>query len=232
MPSPDPTGMQPQTSPLERLLADRHSCRQFLPDEVPSALVAAVVAAAGRTASWCNTQPWHVTVLSGRRLTSLRHEMHTAAEAGEPATYELGQPTYEGVALERRRAAGWGLYGAVGIQRGDRAASKQQALCNYDFFGAPHLAVVSTLRALGTYGAVDCGAFVGTFLLAAQERGIATIAQAAAVSYPDLVRRHTELAEDRALVCGIAFGFEDPDARANGFRTDRADLDAVMTQLR
>src|SRR5207253_4078739 len=61
----------------------------------------------------------------------------------------------------------------------DKAAYARQALENYNFFGAPHVAVIHTDEALGIYGAIDCGAYVGNFTLAAQALGLGTIAQAA-----------------------------------------------------
>ena len=80
---------------------------------------------------------------------------------------------YLGVYLERRRESGFQLYNTLGIARGDKAAYAKQALENYNFFGAPHVAIIHTDEALGIYGAIDCGAYVGNFMLAAQALGSA-----------------------------------------------------------
>ena len=77
-------------------------------------------------------------------------------------------------------------------------------------------------EALGVYGAVDCGAYVGNFLLAAHSLGVATIAQAALAAYPSVLREVLGIAQDRSIVCGISFGLADPAHPANGFRTQRA----------
>ena len=77
----------------------------------------------------------------------------------------------------------------------------------YNFFGAPHVAIIHTDEALGIYGAIDCGAYVGNFLLAAQALGLGTIAQAALARHSGLIRRHFRLGDDRRVVCGISFGF-------------------------
>src|SRR3546814_13607617 len=63
----------------------------------------------------------------------------------------------------RRRECGLQLYDAVGVAHGDRAASGAQAARNFVLFDAPHVAIVTSRRELGAYGAVDCGAYVGTF---------------------------------------------------------------------
>ena len=84
-----------------------------------------------------------------------------------------------GAYQQRRRECGFGLYDAVGIAHGDRAASARQAMENFRLFGAPHVAIVTSEKALGVYGAVDCGAYVNNFMLAARSLGVASIAQAA-----------------------------------------------------
>jgi nitroreductase len=72
------------------------------------------------------------------------------------------------------------------------------------------------------YGAIDCGLYVGNFLLAARNEGVDTIAQAALASYPDLVREFFSLPPNRKIVCGISFGFADPHDSIHSYRTERA----------
>ncbi len=100
----------------------------------------------------------------------------------------------------------------------------KQALENFNFFGAPHVAIVHTDEALGVYGAIDCGGYVTSFMLAAQALGIATVPQAALAFHSELVRRHFGLGDDRKVVCGISFGFPDRDHKANSYRTTRAGI--------
>ena len=130
---------------------------------------------------------------------------------------------YLGVYLERRRESGFQLYNTLGIARGDKAAYAKQALENYNFFGAPHVAIIHTDEALGVYGAIDCGAYVGNFMLAAQALGLGTIPQAALARHSGLIRRHFKLGDDRRVVCGISFGFADHAHKVNSYRTSRAE---------
>jgi nitroreductase len=51
---------------LENLLGQRFSWRAFLPGPVPRATIERILAAAQKTASWCNGQPWRLEVTSGR----------------------------------------------------------------------------------------------------------------------------------------------------------------------
>jgi nitroreductase len=91
------------------------------------------------------------------------------------------------------------------------------------------VAIVSTDEALGVYGAVDCGAFVSNFMLAAAAVGVASIAQASLASHSRFVHEHFGIPDDRMIVCGISFGYENSNHPANRFRTRRANLDEVVT---
>jgi nitroreductase len=138
---------------------------------------------------------------------------------------------YRGVYQERRRECGLQLYQATGVTRGDVEAADRQRLENFRFFGAPHVAIVSTEESLGVYGVLDCGAYVQNFLLAARAQGVACIAQAALALYPQFWREQFALGPDRRVVCGISFGLEDTSHPANAFRTSRAPLAQVAHWL-
>jgi len=208
---------------LEELLAERFSCRAFLPQPVPRPIIERILAAAQKTASWCNSQPWQLEITSGAATQAFREVMYTAASSGMPNAGDFPFPReYRGVYLERRRESGFQLYNSLGIPRGDKAGYARQALENFNFFGAPHVAIVHTDEALGVYGAIDCGGFVTSFLLAAQALGVATIPQAALAFHSDVVRTHFGLSDDRRVVCGISFGYPDRTHKANSYRTSRA----------
>ncbi|HEY4833806.1 MAG TPA: nitroreductase family protein, partial [Bradyrhizobium sp.] len=49
---------------LEDLLGERFSCRAFWPDPVPRSTIERILAAAQKTASWCNSQPWRLAIAS------------------------------------------------------------------------------------------------------------------------------------------------------------------------
>jgi len=210
---------------LEELLGERFSCRAFLPHGVPRPTIEHILAAAQKAASWCNSQPWRLEITSGAATQRFREVMYAAASSGKPNAGDFPFPReYRGVYLERRRESGFQLYNALGIPRGDKAAYARQALENFNFFGAPHVAIVHTDEALGVYGAVDCGGYVTSFMLAAQALGVATIPQAALAFHSDVVRAHFGLADDRRVVCGISFGYPDRAHRANGYRTTRVKI--------
>src|SRR5690349_17490255 len=215
---------------LEELLGERYSVRAFLAREVDRHTIEKVLKVAQRTASWCNSQPWQVVIASGEARERFRKLIYAEAASGAAENSDYPFPReYLGVYLERRRESGFQLYNTLGIPRGDKAAYARQALENYNFFGAPHVAIIHTTEPLGIYGAIDCGAYVGNFMLAAQALGLGTIPQAALARHSGLIRRHFNLGDDRRVVCGISFGYADHAHRVNSYRTSRAAVADTVT---
>src|SRR3989344_4939252 len=108
-----------------------------------------------------------------------------------------------------------------------KVAQRTASWCN----AQPWKLIITSGEALGVYGAVDCGAYVANFMLAARALGVASIAQAAIASRSRFVRQYFGLPDDRKVVCGISFGYEDPAHPANSFRTSRADWQSEVRFL-
>ena len=213
------------------ILDNRYSCRAFLKETVPLDLLEEIIETAQKVPSWCNAQPWQLTLVEGERLEILREKLW---EAGKDLYHQpdISFPTtYEGIYKARRRECGFQLYDAVGIVKGDREASFKQTLKNYRFFEAPHIVTITTPKALGTYGVLDCGAFITAFTLAATAKGLATIPQAAPAGLAPILREYLSFEEDRDLVCVISFGYEDKKHPANQFRTLRAGFNEIVDTL-
>ena len=221
---------------LARLVAARHSCRGYLSDQVPHDTIETMLRIAQGSASWCNSQPWQAIVTEGEATERFRDALyaHATGNRWEDQKRRPDQPDfafparYVGIYKERQRETGWALYRSVGVTHGDREASGKQMLENFRLFGAPHVMIITSEEDLGVYGAIDCGAYVANVMLAAQSLGIATIAQAALAGVSDFIRSHFDIPPERKIVCGISFGYADPEHPANGFRTTRADLDQVV----
>ncbi|MBY6708582.1 nitroreductase family protein [Rhodococcus sp. BP-241] len=215
---------------FDRLLSERYSCRGFLPGPVPDETIERILHTAQKTASWNNVQSWNVHVTRGEGTERFRTALAERAASGAAHSRDIPAPReYTGVYLARRRECGFGLYNAVGVSRGDKAAYTRQTARNFVFFDAPHVAIVTSEEALGTYSAVDCGGYVANFMTAAASSGVDSIAQGAVGEYADFIHEHLSIPPNRLVVCGIAFGYADPDNAANTFRTRRADLDDVVT---
>jgi nitroreductase len=214
---------------VETALKGRFSCRAFRPEPVPRAIIERILAMAQRSASWCNSQAWQLHITEGEATERFRQALLAQVASDPEGDWDIEPPReYRGIYRERRRECGFQLYGALGIMRGDREGYARQALQNFRLFNAPHVAIVTSDEALGPYGAVDCGAYVATFLVAAQSLGVATIAQAALARQSSFLHRFFDIGADRLVVCGISFGFADDIHQANSFRTSRASIDDAV----
>lgn len=213
---------------LEQLLRVRVSSRAFKSDPIPKATIRKILEMAQLTPSWCNSQSWQLEVVSGHGTERLRKVLYEAASNNVEEETDIPFPReYRGVHLKRRRESGLQLYAALNISRDDRKKRSEQVLENFRFFGAPHVLLIHVDEALGPYGAVDCGAYVSNFVLAAAALGVGTIPQAALAVYPKLLRKELGLGDDRTIVCGISFGFPDLSHPSNSYRTTRAGVDEV-----
>jgi nitroreductase len=211
------------------LLHRRRSARAFLPKPVPKEVIMKLLAAAARSPSGTNMQPWRVYVLTGEAKEQLSREVLKKREL-EPhrekppkpfGEYDYNpEPLFEPY-LTRRRTVGFALYQMMGVQRGDRAASWILAGRNFEFFGAPVGLIFTIDRSLQHGSWLDYGIFLQSFMLAAQDFGLDTCAQAAWRHYHDIIRSLCRVPEQEIVVCGMSLGFIDENAPANKIVTER-----------
>ena len=220
--------MSPKLKDFNELMNSRFSCRAFLTKEVDQKTIDQIIKTAQKVPSWCNSQPWKVSLLR-RETKELLCEKLLPSAKQTFETPDINFPErYACIYKTRRATCGWQLYNAVGVQKGDIEGAGRQMAKNYEFFGAPHVAIITAPKDLGAYGVLDCGAFITAFTLAAAALGVSSIPQAAIAGRAPIVREVLNIEEDRNVLCAISFGFADTDHPANSFRTQRADLDEFV----
>ena len=101
-------------------------------------------------------------------------------------------------------------------------------MLNYKFFGAPHVAIITSEFDLGPYGSMDCGGFIAAFTIVAQAKGIATIAQASVTGYAQTIRKYFQIPKNRLIQTAISFGYSDDLNPINHFRTEREKSENVV----
>jgi nitroreductase len=212
----------------------RRSIRAYKRDPVPITILREVVALGRYAPSGSNIQPWHVHVLTGATLSRLGTALRQAFlddEPGHKRDYDYYTDPILEPYLARRRQCGWGLYGALGIGRGDHDKSRAYRATNYDFFGAPVGLLFTIDRQLEKGSWLDYGMFLQTIMLAARSRGLHTCAEASIASYPDIVRRELGISDDWIVICGMAMGYADPSAVINSFQPSRIAVDEYAVFL-
>ena len=222
-----------QTQAVDRAIRSRMSVRAFTPQAVARTDIEAILEVASRAPSGTNCQPWRVYVLQGASRDSLVDQVCAAHDAlrADPALAERYREEYDyypekwvSPYIDRRRENGWGLYGLLGIGKGDKDKMHAQHQRNYRFFDAPVGLMFTIDRVMGRGSLVDYGAFMQSIMVAARGRGLHTCAQAAWNGFAKIIMPHIGAGEGEMLVCGMALGYADAQAPVNGFVTPRVPI--------
>ena len=216
---------------VDEAITSRRSIRRFLADPVPAETVEAILDVAARAPSGTNMQPWRGYALAGEAKQRLVDAVQAVFDSGEPGFAQEVQyypDSFFEPYLGRRRACGWGLYGLLGITKGDAAKMKAQHRRNFQFFDAPVGMIFTVDRRLATGSWLDYGMFLQNIMTAARGRGLDTCAQAAWSHYHKAIRPVLGLAPEEVVICGMALGYADPDAPENHLVTERAPARTFM----
>ena len=225
---------------VDQAIETRQSIREFLPRPVPRETISHLLALAARAPSGTNTQPWKVYVLQGASRDTLVAkvcETHDALRAN-PAlaleyteAYDYYPEKWVSPFIDRRRENGWGLYGLLGIGKGDKDKMHAQHQRNFRFFDAPVGLIFTLDRAMGRGSLVDYGMFLQSLMLAARGQGLHTCPQAAWNGFAKIIVPHVGAGPNEMLVCCMALGYADEAALVNTFRTPRVAVDEFTTWL-
>jgi nitroreductase len=212
-------------------IASRFSCRAFHRDRpVPRAVLEEILAVASRAPSGTNTQPWRAYVLQGASRDGLVEKVCAAHDAiyANPALageyreeWDYYPQKWESPYIERRRENGWGLYGLLGIAKGEKDKMHAQHQRNYRFFDAPVGLMFTMDRVLGRGSLMDTGMFLQNIMVAARAHGLHTCPQAAWNGYSRIVLPHIGAGAGEMLVCGMSLGYADLNNPVNTFHTPR-----------
>lgn len=232
---------------LSELIRARRSVRDFLPDEIPPALLHAVLEDANWSPSWSNTQPYRIAIASGDLKEQLKRDLCMRFDAGIRALeggaigklkmllMRDGIPDgdfatnfdYPKDLLPRRRATGFGLYRLLGITRSDTAARNRQLRRNFEFFGAPTVIFMFVHKGLHEFSVLDAGIFLQTLMLSAHAHGLATCAEGALATWAGPVKRAFDVPKDYKLICGLSIGYASVHA-VNQFNPGRGEATELL----
>lgn len=215
---------------IDAAITSRMSVRAFTGQAVARDLLEDVLGAAAQSLDGPAEPPCTVHVLQGQSLAALCQQVctiHDAVRADPalltqyPEPYDYYPEKWVSPYIDRRRENGWGLYGLLGIGKGDKDKMHAQHQRNYRFFDAP-VGLVFTLEA-GQGGAqlLRCGRFLQSVMLQARLRGLHTCPQAAWNMFAKVILPHVGAQDQAHLVCCMALGYADPDALVNTYHTPR-----------
>lgn len=218
---------------VSEALTQRRSVRAYLDKPVNPDLIRTIFLKAQDSASNCNTQPWHVAVVSGEARDSIAQAMVADIMAGKTPTphFVPGDQGLKDQYRKRQIACAISLYDAMDIKHEEKDKRQQLMLKNWQFFGAPHAAFFSMQKSMSEVNAVDMGIYLQSIMLLLTEHGLASCPQGALAMYTDAIIKMANIPEDHAIMFGLSFGYADTDAKINQFEVGREALDQCVEFL-
>ena len=217
---------------VDAAILSRFSARAYTPAAVERSILEEILQVAARAPSGTNTQPWNVYVVQGAVKDNLVNEVCEAhnALAADPSLasqyaeeYDYYPKTWVSPYIDRRRECGFGLYGVLGIGKGEKEKMHLQQQQNFRFFGAPVGLFFTIDKVMGRGSLLDYGMFLQSIMLAARARGLHTCPQAAWNNFSKIIYKHVGAGENEMMVCGLSLGYADEAALVNTFKTTRVD---------
>ncbi len=205
----------------------RKTVRAFTDEPVDDAVLAELLTKASRAPSGGNVQPWRIYVINGE--VTNRFRSFIAGRDGEQPAYDVYPKGLTEPYRTSRFAIGEQIYSKLGIAREDKPARYAQMAKNYDFFGAPASIFCFMDRQMGEPQWSDCGMFLQTFMLLAQEAGLDTCPQEAWAMWEGAISEFVGAPPEQRLFCGVAIGHEDTDHPINSVVSEREPLEVFAT---
>ena len=212
---------------IHESVRNRRSIRKFLDKPVPQKTLQELVSNALWSPSWGNTQPWEFILATGEPLERFKKANRSALLSGKKPTPEIPMPSaWPNVMKARYVHIGRSVLDAQSIDRKDMDGRLKYYGDMFSLFGAQALLLLMLDKnLLIEYAMLDIGLFLQTFMLLTHARGLGSIALAASVNYPGILRDHFPIPIDRRIVMGVAVGWPDPNAPVNQFQRKRAAFD-------
>jgi nitroreductase len=204
-------------------LNKRTSIRAYLPTAVAKETLLEILAAAERTPSWANSQPWEVFVATGATLERIRGGFAKNYADAVPVTAEIERPAQWTESCQNRTKQ---LFPDMVRDCGDDVGKFGEL--NNSLFNAPAVVYLCVDKLLAHWALWDIGAYSQSLMLAAQERGLSTIPAITLTNYPDIVRSELKIPDNLRIALGIAVGYADEANGINNFHSARDDLSSVV----
>lgn len=215
---------------VDQVINSRHSVRAFKTTPIETQTIKDILTVSSRAPSGNNIQPWKVYVVTGQKREALIEKVCTAQTEifANPQKSDLYQESFKyypikwtSPFIERRRENGWGLYGLLGIQKGEQDKMQQQLLRNYQLFDAPVGLFFTANTILETGSKMDIAMMIQNVMIAAKARGIDSCPQAAWNPFHQVVAEVLDIPDDEELVCAVALGYADQTQVVNQLHTPR-----------
>ena len=216
-------------------ISNRSSKRAYLPKPVPKETIEAILNAAAQTPSGANMQPWVVYAISNKVILknigdAIIEKMNEGVEHDQFIQYYPVK--WVNPYKKRRIVTGAGLYKLMEVDRKDNDTRIKMWHDNFRWFGAQNVIFVCTDKAnidAASGALIDCGAYMQSIMLAAQEFGVDSCPQGSTTEFGKVIARTLDLPENLALLYSVVLGYEDKNEKINSYQPARISLAESVT---
>ncbi len=211
-------------------LKKRSSKRAYLKKQVSKEILEKILTAAQMTPSGTNIQPWITYAVSDKDvLKNIGDAIIKKMDSGEKNNQfiQYSPLNFIDPYKRRRKETGFGLYNHVGIKKEDSEARIKIWHDNFRWFGASSVlfVFVDKTNIDGSQGAfIDCGAYMQSVMLAAQEFEVDSCPQGSTTEFGKVIANVLNVPDNLAFLYSIVLGYEDKEAKINSFQPARASL--------
>ncbi len=214
---------------------NRSSKRAYLPKPVPKDILEQILTASSQTPSGANMQPWVTYAISNKDiLKKVGDAVISKMDEGiiNDQFIQYYPVKWVNPYKKRRIITGSALYKFLDVDRKDTLTRTEMWKDNFRWFGAQTVIFVCTDKANidESQGAlIDCGAYMQTIMLSAQEFGVDSCPQGSTTEFGKVIADVLELPDNLALLYSIVLGYEDKEAKINLYQPARVKLENSVT---
>lgn len=216
-------------------ITNRSSKRKYLAKSVPKELQEKILNAAQMTPSGANMQPWVTYAISNKEiLKNIGDAIIEKMDEGivNDQFIQYYPVNWVNPYKKRRITTGSGLYKLMEVDRKDNETRIQMWKDNFRWFGAQTVFFVFTDKANidESQGVlIDCGAYMQSIMLAAQEFGIDSCPQGSTTEFGKVIARVLNIPDNLALLYSVVLGYADQEDKINTYQPERVSIQEAVT---
>jgi nitroreductase len=198
----------------------------FKSDPIPKKVLEDIIETSQWAGSAMNTQPWEFAILGGDKMEGLREKLGNA-EGPMELEFADGFPlpdNYSKRAKEYMETSGNYQFppGTENVEEKRGAFMKIRSR----FSKAPNVIIVYGDKHLTNWpwGFFSIGIIAQNVCLAALEYGLGTCILGMPAARPNIIREVCGISSEKVIICVIAIGYPDFEARINNFPRERMPL--------
>jgi nitroreductase len=209
-------------------LRERKTCRGFLPKKILPSVTEDILTDAAWAPSSSNQQPWHFHVIEGSALEHLNTSIKKAHQEQRKGYDPSKGKTIPACYIDRTKKLFKGIRPFIS-QLGDGNASFIES-GSFCFYNAPTVVLITLHRDMPETRFMDIGMAAQNLMLSAHAHGLGSCAIALTLMYADAVQTSLNLPADALPALFIAIGYPDQDFAVNRFRSEREEMETLITR--